>query len=202
MIKPAIINVRIQAKGKLSQLCLEQGIEDLQGVVDHLRSLPYGRTSEKRNLALVMEEGRGTCSAKHAFLAQLAFENGVRGLHLALCTYNITESTHHEAKAILKHYGLKAIPEARCFIRYKNNIYNLVGRQLPKQPEIMSDIEIAPIQVASFKKRYHKNYIENWLRIERIHKRWSPEQIWSIREECIEAAEENWESCPRLLCCA
>jgi hypothetical protein len=87
-------------------------------------------------------------------------------------------------------------------MKYHGAIYNLCGRKHPIQPEIVSEIEIAPLQIGTFKKRYHRNYIENWLQIEKLNKYWSPDQIWSIREECIEAAEENWESRARLLCCA
>lgn len=202
MKEPALINIRIQPKGKISHFCLDRGLTHLQDVIAYLRELPYGRTSDKRNLGLVLAEGRGTCTAKHALLVQLAFENGIRGLHLALCTYNMTEASHAEVYPILKHYGLKAIPEARCFIKYHDSIYNLAGRHQAFKPEIVSEIEIAPLQIGTFKKRYHKNYIQNWLQIERLHKKWSADQIWSIREECIEAAEENWESCPQLLCCA
>lgn len=202
MKEPAIINIKIQPKGKISQLCLDKGLFYLQDVISYLRDLPYGRTSDKRKLELALTEGRGTCTVKHALLVQLAFENGIRGLRLALCTYNMTEASHAEVRPILQYYGLKAIPEARCFIKYHDSIYNLAGRHQAFRPEIVSEIEIAPLQIGTFKKRYHKNYIENWLQIERLHKQWSPDQIWSIREECIEAAEENWESCQQLLCCA
>lgn len=202
MKKPALVNIQIQPKGKISQLCLERGMRYLQDVITHLRDLPYGRISDKRRPELVLHEGRGTCTAKHALLVQLAFENNIRGMRLALCTYNMTETSHPEVKSVLRYYGLTSIPEARCFIQINNSIYNLVGKRNAFHPEIITEIEIAPVQIATFKKRYHKNYIENWLQIERMHKRWSPDQIWSIREECIDAAEENWESCPQLLCCA
>ncbi len=202
MKDPALINIKIQPKGKISLLCLEKGLTYLHDVITYLKDLPYGRTSDKRNLALVFAEGRGTCTAKHALLVQLAFENGMKGFELALCTYNMTGNSHPETQAVLNSYGLTVIPEARCFIKYHQSIYNLVGRHNAFRPEIISEIEIAPLQISSFKKRYHRNYIESWLQIERLHKHWSADQIWSIREECIEAAEENWESCAQLLCCA
>ena len=202
MKKPTLLNFHIQPKGIISQICLQQGLLYLEDVMEHLKNLPYGRTSEKRSLGLVLTEGRGTCSAKHALIAQLAHENGLRDLRLALCTYNMSDILHEEVGAVLRHYNLKAIPEARCFLKYHGAIYNLCGRKHPIQPEIVSEIEIAPLQIGTFKKRYHRNYIESWLQIEKLNKCWSPDQIWSIREECIEAAEENWESRARLLCCA
>ncbi len=193
MKKPVLVNFCIQPQGRISQLCLERGLYHLEDVIDHLKSLPYGRTSDKRDLALVLIEGRGTCSARHALLVQLAQENSQQEISLALCTYSITRKVHPEMASILEQHQLRAVPEARCFIKYRGGIYNLCGHRSPAQPDIVSEIEIAPMQTATFKKRYHKNYIESWLQIERLHKRWRSEEIWDIREACIQAAEENQE---------
>ncbi|MFP4090885.1 MAG: hypothetical protein ACLFT3_11295 [Cyclobacteriaceae bacterium] len=192
----------IQCKGELSQSCVAMGITDWGSLIHYLRSLPYGRISNSRSLELVFSEGRGTDSIKHALLAKVAHENGMKDLKLVLCTYHIDEASHPEAGQVLKHYCLPAIPEARCFIKYDGRIWHLMQDDAASKPEIISEIEIAPQQIGNFKKRYHKKYIQSWLQIEHLHKHWNADQIWSIREECIEAAEGNWESCMQLLCCA
>ena len=202
MKKPALANFRIQSQGRISQLCLDRGLYYLQDVIAYLKSLPYIRTSDKRDLAMVLVEERGTCSAKHALLVQLAHENGEQELRLVLCTYNITSKVHPEMADVLQQHQLRSIPEARCFIKYRGGIYNLCDHHSPKRPDIISEIEIAPMQTVTFKKRYHMNYIENWLQIERLHKHWSYEQIWNIRETCIRTAEQKPNGNRQLLCCA
>lgn len=202
MKKPALANFRIQPQGRISQLCLERGLNFLEDVIDHLKSLPYGRNSDKRDLAMVLVEGRGTCSARHALLVQLAHENGLQEIQLALCTYSMNSKVHPEIADVLQQHQIGAVPEARCFIKYRGGIYNLCGLRSPIHPDIVSEIEIAPMQTATFKKRYHRNYIENWLQIERLDKRWSSEQIWNIREACIRAVEEKKEDDLQLLRCA
>lgn len=202
MKKPVLVNFQIHAHGRISQICLKHGLPNLKDVINHLRNLPNGRTSDKRDLAMVLIEGKGTCSAKHALLAQLATENGVSDIKLALCTYNISARIHPEAAPILKRYGLPALPEARCFIKYRGGIYNLCGRQCAIYPDIVSEIEIAPMQTATFKKRYHRNYIENWLQIEKLNRQWSADDIWRIREECMEALEDQEDVNLQLLSCA
>jgi len=202
MKKPALVNFKIQAHGRISQICLKRGLQYLKDVVDYLRNLPNSRTSDKRDLSMVLIEGKGTCSAKHALLAQLAAENGVSDVKLALCTYNISARVHPKAGPILKRYGLPALPEARCFIKYRGGIYNLCGRHCAVYPDIVSEIEIAPLQTATFKKRYHRNYIENWLQIEKLNRQWSTDDIWRIREECMEALEDQEDVNLQLLSCA
>ena len=56
------------------------GIRDYRGAAQHARSLPYGRNSDRSDWRLVLNEGRGTRSTKHALLAR---ENG---RHIALRT--------------------------------------------------------------------------------------------------------------------
>lgn len=202
MKKPVLVNFRIKPDGRISQLCLNQGLLHLEDVIHHLRDIPYGRTSDKRDLAMVLIERKGTCTAKHALLSQLAAENGVSAIKLALCTYNLDERTHPEIAPVLKRYSLNSIPEARCFIKYQGGIYNLCGHQSPVHPEIVSEIEIAPMQTATFKRRYHRNYIENWLQIEKMNRQWSTDDIWRIREKCIEAVEEEQDAHLQLLSCA
>jgi hypothetical protein len=190
------------ADSRLSALCREMGIATFAELIAYLRGLPYGRISNKKKPELVLQQGRGTVSSKHALLIQLACENRINDLKLALCTYPMAAKTHPEAAAVLSDYGLACIPEARCLVKYDNRLFNLMRKEEEPLPEITSEIEIAPQQIANFKKRYHRKFIQSWLQIERLHKQWNTDQIWSVREECIEAAEQNWPSDARLLRCA
>jgi hypothetical protein len=52
--------------------------EDLRQIVNRVRAIPYGRNVD-RSAAGVRREGRGTCSTKHALLAELV--DGVQLVH-------------------------------------------------------------------------------------------------------------------------
>lgn len=52
--------------------------EDLRQIVNRVRAIPYGRNID-RSAAGVRREGRGTCSTKHALLAELV--DGVELVH-------------------------------------------------------------------------------------------------------------------------
>ena len=73
----ALPNAPLSGGGTVTALFSEAGIEDFHGAARHLLGLPYGRTSDRSKPALVLTEGRGTCSSKHALLAELAHELGL-----------------------------------------------------------------------------------------------------------------------------
>jgi hypothetical protein len=54
------------------------GLGGYREAAHHVRYLPYGRNSDRSDWRLVLKEGRGTCSTKHALLAELARVPGER----------------------------------------------------------------------------------------------------------------------------
>jgi hypothetical protein len=87
------------------------GILDYRGVARHVRSLPYGRNSDRSDWGLVLIEGRGTCSTKHALLAELARENG-RQVALVLGVYEMDKANTPGVGAVLRHDGFAASPRS------------------------------------------------------------------------------------------
>jgi len=58
------------AEGPMTRLLRAAGIQDFRGAAHHLLRLPYGRITDRNKFWLVLEEGRGTCTTKHASLAR------------------------------------------------------------------------------------------------------------------------------------
>jgi uncharacterized protein (TIGR00369 family) len=52
------------------------GLGSYREAARYVRSLPYGRNTDRSDWRVVLKEGRGACSTKHALLAELARENG------------------------------------------------------------------------------------------------------------------------------
>ena len=77
--------------------------------------LPYGRTSSRDNPMAVLTEGRGTCSTKHALLAELATEQRLP-LVLMLGIYLMNERNTPGVDRVLARHGLAEIPEAHCYL--------------------------------------------------------------------------------------
>jgi len=75
MTKSLLPNFALSAEAPLSKACQQQAIVDFHQAVDWINQLSYGRNSRKDQLECLLDEQRGTCSTKHAFIAQLAIEN-------------------------------------------------------------------------------------------------------------------------------
>ncbi len=192
-------NFRLRT-GRLSQQMLKKGIADFHAAIRYVRQLPYGRTSNCRHPELLMVERCGTRSVKHAFLVQLAHENQASDLQLIMCTFNMNAHNTEAAAPLLTANQMEAIPEVTCLLKYKDEIFDLTSPTSYPGFEVMSDIEIAPLQIGNFKRRYHLNYIESWLELEKIRHS-SVEKIWQIREACIEAIRKSHSTRTQPLCC-
>lgn len=195
-----LINFRIRAKGKLSQEILKHGVSEFQDAVRFIALLPWGEISDNRRLELLATEQKGTVSTKHAFLAQLALENQVYSIKPVLCAFNMSTENTEDIEEVLERYCLHAIPEVVCLLKHNNTIYDITAEDMFPVASIISDIEISPLQITNFKKRYHLNYIENWLQIEKI-RHVGVAEIWRIREECLHIAHER-KTRHAQLCCA
>src|SRR5919112_5265140 len=93
------------------------GLGSYREAARYVRSLPYGRNTDRSDWRLVLKEGRGTCSTKHALLAELAPENG-RHVALMLGIYEMWEDNTPEIGAVLERHGLPCIPDAHCYLAH------------------------------------------------------------------------------------
>ena len=70
-----------------------------------MRQIPYGRITERSRYWLVLDEGRGTCTTKHATLAALAREQGI-DVRLMLGIYEMSERNTPGVGPVLSAHGL------------------------------------------------------------------------------------------------
>jgi hypothetical protein len=94
------------------------GLGGYRDAARHVRSLPYGRNSDRSDWRLVLAEGRGTCSTEHALLSELAGENG-RHVALVLGVYEMDGGNTPGIGAVLERHGLPRLPEAHCYLGYE-----------------------------------------------------------------------------------
>jgi len=162
------------------------GVENFRAAGRYLHSLPYGRNTDRANFRLVFSEGRGTCSTKHALLAELAREQGLP-VTLTLGIYRMHERNTPGVGVILTHYGLSFIPEAHCYLTYKEQRID-VTRSGTEPAEPISDFfyeeTILPAQIGEYKVNLHKEFLRRWL-AEHGANGYSFERLWNIREACI-----------------
>jgi hypothetical protein len=160
------------------------GLEDYREAARHVRGLPYGRNSNRSDWLLVLEEGRGTCSTKHALLAELARENDWP-ISLVLGIYEMDGANTPGVGPVLHEHGLPCVPEAHCYLTHAGERVDLT-RQLEGTEQIerfLHEEEISPRQIGGYKIRVHRDFVRKWAESLGL----DPESVWRARESCIAA---------------
>src|ERR1043166_6631313 len=172
----------------LSDLMRQRGVTTFRAAAAYVRDLQYRRPTASGDLASVLIEGCGTCSSKHALLAKIAREQHVRGIELMLGLYEMRENNTPGVAVVLGTYGLSALPEAHCYLRYAGKRIDLTG--LPSGPEspfnaLLHEEPIEPSQALSEKGARHRAFIERWA----AERGLDPARVWEARELCIAALQ-------------
>jgi len=166
-----------------------RGITNFRAAGRYLHSLPYGRNADRSDFRLVLPEGRGTCSTKHALLAELAREQDL-SVVLTLGIYAMHERNTPGVGAVLNRYGLHYLPEAHCYLSYAGTRIDITrsGAE-PTEPidRFLYEETIVPAQIGNYKIQLHRRFLRRWMADTDVAKDRSFAEVWKIREECIAA---------------
>lgn len=187
-------NFPLNANLPLTKLSRQLGFSNFHALAAHVQALPYGRNANRQELGLVLEEGKGSCSSKHAFLKAVAIENDDSNLELVLGMYRMHRGNTPGIGNTIELAGLDFIPEAHCYLRHDNRRIDLTqtGSSFELiQADLLEETLISPEQVAEFKVRYHRNFIQLW--VTEARPTWSLEKVWEVREMCIQRLSQNRE---------
>ena len=185
----ALPNVPLQPGAEVTAHFLALGLTNFHAAARYVQQLPYGRTSDRANCRLVLSEGRGTCSAKHALLAQLAREQGV-DIALTMGIYQMTEHNTPGVGSVLEHYNLPYIPEAHCYLTYHGIRIDVTRSGVtPVEPitVFLYEETITPEQIGAYKIALHQRVLRDWVAGSGCVGTRTFEEIWQIRQACIAA---------------
>lgn len=176
--------------GPISLATKLRGYGSFLAVSEAVRALPYGRVKDPESALATLEEGRGTCSTKHRFLAALAHECGHTGVVLMLGLYEMCEANTPGVGAVLAAAGFSGIPEAHCYLMHDGRRYDFTG--LPSGPAsvfeaLFEERSVSPDELVSTKAAYHRCALTKWARAHGIE----PDRAWAIRENCIELLADS-----------
>ena len=186
-----LYNFNINSKDGLSKQCNQKQIFEFSKLCEYVKRLPYGRNSNRSHYNLILEENMGTCSTKHAFLAQVAIENNIQAIELFLGIYRMKDSNTDGVKSVLKAYDLDYIPEAHTYLKYNEDIYDFtrsVSSTNSFENDILFETQIRPNQIGDFKINLHQSFLKQWIKDEDIS--YAFEELWEIREQCIDALKQ------------
>lgn len=180
-------NFKIVSPEEISERFTALGIEDFVTAAKYIKQLPYRRNSNKNDLSTVFSEGCGTCGSKHAVLRQLAIENHAQGIMLMTGIFKMSAENTPAVAATLKKYNLDYIPEAHNYHKADelelDFTWPVAGiRDFKKY--LLAESEFEPWQIGEFKVAYHREFLGEWIKTQQLP--YSPDEIWTIRETCIQ----------------
>lgn len=182
--------VVLQPRGPSSAEIIARGVTDFRAAGRYLQVLPYGRTADRADFNTVLREGKGTCSTKHALLAEIAREQELE-IALTLGIYEMHERNTPGVGAVLTRYGFASIPEAHCYLTYQKlriDITRSGADPAESITQFLHEEVIVPEQIGDYKIKLHREFMQRWINshMELLGGR-SFEEVWQIREECIAA---------------
>jgi hypothetical protein len=191
MPKATYDNFTISAHFEISTRFSDLNITDFDSALKFLQKLPYGRNTPGGSLVKVLDEKQGTCSTKNALLYTLCMENGKQSFGLTLGIFNMDAENTPAVAPVLRKYRLPYIPEAHVYL--KNNGL-IIDATFPKAQtawtkSIQVEEEINAGDIGKYKTDFHKKYLDKWRKEakEKSINKYTTEQLWEIREECIAA---------------
>ena len=176
---------------KSIQLINENGVITWDELVVLVKNIPYGRNANRYDFSLVLTENKGTCSSKHSFLKDFANKNNIQNVKLYIGMFKMNGTNTPKLGTFISDNNLHYIPEAHCYLKIDGIPVDVTTSESfyeKIESDILEEIEIQPEQVSDFKIEYHKKYLQNW--IKETNQTKSFDEIWSIREKCIEKLAE------------
>jgi hypothetical protein len=186
----ALDPVTLKPTGDISNAFIQAGLRDYREAARFVSCVPYGRNAAVDDPPIVMREGRGTCSTKHALLRRLAIDQGI-DVALVIGIYEMHERNTPGIGPILNKYALAMLPEAHCYLRFRGNRIDVTREVGANPPEFVArflhEEDIMPEQIGGYKTTLHRNFLQRWLTETGPVAGRDIEEIWRIREECIAA---------------
>lgn len=164
---------------------------NFDALLEKVKHIPYGRNSNRTDFSLVLSENKGTCSSKHALLKDFADKNNISNVDLIIGIYKMNEN-NTKIGSILSEHGIEYIPEAHCYLKINGKVVdatNPFSNFNNIKDSLLEEITIEPNQVGDFKVDYHKKFLKEWIFKNNIN--FSFEEIWEIREQCINNLSKN-----------
>ena len=154
----------LHTDGPLGRRFAALGLDDYREAARYVRDLPYGRNSDRSDWRLVLTEERGTCSTKHALLAELARENG-RPVALVLGVYEMDGANTPGVGPVLKKYGLRCVPEAHFYLTHEGARVDLTQESEGAEQVkcFLHEEEIEPHQIGEYKVEAHREFVRQWV---------------------------------------
>jgi hypothetical protein len=182
--------VVLRPAGDISDAFIQIGSLDYRAAAGFVSQLRYGRNSLAHDPLVVLREGRGTCSTKHALLRRLAMEQDLE-IALVVGIYEMNAQNTPGVGGVLERYGMVSLPEAHCYLRFRGRRIDVTGENGGLRAlKFVFEEDIVPEQIGEYKAALHRAFLQRRIAEGSVPGGRDLEELWQIREECIAALSQ------------
>jgi hypothetical protein len=189
-------DAEIKPSGIISRKFLELGIKSFKEACIYVHDIEYGYNTNYDDKMIFFKEKKGTCTSKHATIAQLAKELDIP-IYKHVAVYKLTEEIATGTNKILKKYELPYVPMQHCFLVSKDYHFDLTeGNCNGKNTSIEDFIYTQKVEpFISQKDEYllYKKVLKDYVLLSKEMEGVSERNILKAREESIILLKENIE---------
>ena len=180
----ARLQFRISGGSALCEEVRSRGFYFFEHLAEHVRKLPYGRTSNAQDPLALLRQGRGTCSAKHQLLAAVAQDCGHSEVQLTIGIYEMSEDNTPGVGTVLNAASLTSIPEAHCYLSIEGERFDFTGLsagRLSPFAALLAEYTVSPTNIFHVKAELHQEAIAAWASDQGI----SQEAAWALEKRAL-----------------
>lgn len=157
----------ITGQGVITSEFLKLGLTGYRDACRFVHEMPYGYNRDRDDLMSLFEDGRGSCTTKHAVIAALAEELSL-SVRKSIGIYAMTEEIVTGTQAILDDYHLPYLPMVHCFLVYNDfrvdlTDGNLNGKNRPLN-HFLYTLEVDANISAKDEYRLYRNALKDQIR--------------------------------------
>jgi hypothetical protein len=181
-------DVQLSDNGIVSRAFMLRNLNTLQAAFRFVKQLPYRRNGDKAAICVVLDEGCGTCSTRHALLYRLVQEQGLPGFELFTGIFRMNGAYAHRLAPLLEQHNLPYVPEAHCYLKYNGAALDCTSAHSSAAdflPQLIKEVAITPEQTTGFKVALHRQYIQECVAADPAFRHMTAEALWTVREACI-----------------
>jgi hypothetical protein len=183
------MNFNINEDYILSNAIRQRGCKSFSEACKYLSEIPYGRNTNRENPLSPLLEHKGTCTTKHHFLAQLAYENDFNDIEIMIGVFKMDGIYAPKLIPILHQFDLTYIMEAHTYLRFEGKIFDYTSKYSNEnmyfRKSLIHEIQVDISQLGDYKNMIHQLYLDHQSKSKSNKKNYSLTELWNIREMCI-----------------
>jgi hypothetical protein len=184
-----LIDFEIKQDFLVSNAFKTRGCKRFLDACAYVANLPYARNAHPTNQLIPLLENRGTCTTKHQLLATLAYEQGVDDLEVMIGFFKMNKQNMPAIGPVLAKYKLDYIVEAHTYLRFREVYLDFTNATSNENQDyrktLIQELSVDTFQLFDYKVMVHQLFLENQIEIDPAAAKYTIEQLWGIREECI-----------------